>query len=212
VSAWQRLHLDEIPELPGPDTLTWLPVRMTLGLRAFGTNAYTAKEAGVDVVEPHTESPKLAHEELYFVHAGSARFTLDGESFDAPAGTYVRVTDPNVHRHAVALEPGTTVLSFGGPRTFEPSAWEWGFRATAAAEAGDVDEARRLLAECETVHPESAGLHWWRARVEFKAGDEGAALAAVSEFLRRAPEARQEALDDDELGAVVSRVPEEKED
>ena len=73
----------------------WRPVRMTLDLRAFGTNAYTANEAGVDVVEPHDEDPKLAHEELYFVHRGSARFTLDGESFDAPAGTYVRVDRPD---------------------------------------------------------------------------------------------------------------------
>jgi hypothetical protein len=69
---------------------------MTLGVRAFGTNAYTATEPGVDVVEPHDEDPGLAHEELYFVHRGSARFTLDGESFDAPAGTYVRVTESRV--------------------------------------------------------------------------------------------------------------------
>jgi len=212
VSAWQRLHLDEIPELPGPDTLTWRPVRLTLDLRAFGTNAYTAAEAGVDVVEPHDEDPKLAHEELYFVHRGSARFTLDGESFDAPEGTYVRVTDPNVHRHAVALEPGTTVLSFGGPRTFTPSAWEWGFRAGAAIKAGDLDEARRLLDECEGVHPDSAAVHWWRAKVELSAGDEDAALVEVRELLRRAPRARQDALDDEELGALVSRLPEDKEE
>jgi quercetin dioxygenase-like cupin family protein len=73
------------------------------------------------VVEPHDEDE---HVELYFVHTGSARFTLDGETFDAPAGTYVYVDTPSVHRHAVALEAGTTVLSFGGPPTFEPSEWE----------------------------------------------------------------------------------------
>jgi len=51
-------------------------------------------EAGQDVVEPHTESPELGHEELYFVARGTATFTIDGESFDAPAGTYVFVPIP----------------------------------------------------------------------------------------------------------------------
>jgi quercetin dioxygenase-like cupin family protein len=121
VKAWQRVHLDELPDLPGPDSLRWRPVRHTLGVRAFGCNAYTADAAGVDVVEPHAEED---HVELYFVHAGSARFTLDGETFDAPAGTYVYIDDPKVHRHAVALEAGTTILSFGGPPSFTPSEWE----------------------------------------------------------------------------------------
>ena len=34
------VHLDELERIPGPATLTWLPVRATLGLRAFGCNAY----------------------------------------------------------------------------------------------------------------------------------------------------------------------------
>src|SRR5687767_6235303 len=114
----------------GGRVLRWRPVRMTLDARAFGTNAYTAPEEGADVVEPHTEEGS-DHEELYFVHRGRARFTLGDETFEAPEGTYVHIRDPAVHRHAVALEPGTTVLSFGGPPTFEPSEWEWRFKASA---------------------------------------------------------------------------------
>ena len=94
----QRFHvvaLDDVEAIPGPGTLTWHPVRATLGIRAFGTNAYTAAEAGQDVVEPHTEDE---HEEVYFVFRGKARFTLDGTSFDAPAGTYVFLPDPSIHR------------------------------------------------------------------------------------------------------------------
>src|SRR3954454_1672955 len=90
----KALHIDEIEGLAGPGTLTWHPIRATLGIRAFGTNAYTANEAGVDVVEPHTENPLLAHEDLYFVARGRAAFTVDGEEIDAPAGTYVFVPDP----------------------------------------------------------------------------------------------------------------------
>lgn len=192
--------------------LTWRPVRMTLDVRAFGCNAYTADEAGVDVVEPHDEDEELGHEELYFVHRGSARFTLDGESFDAPAGTYVRVTDPKVHRHAVALEAGTTLLSFGGPRTFTPSAWEWGFRADAARKDGDVAAARAILDEGDAVHPESAALPYWRARLAMAEGDEQAALEALRTAVGREPKLVGEARDDDVLGALVSRLPQAKEE
>src|SRR4051812_17256003 len=122
-------QIDEIESLPGPGTLRWRPVRAHFDVRAFGCNAYTAAAAGEDVVEPHDEAADPGQEELYFVFAGRARFELDGEAFEAGPGTYVFVREPSVHRHAVALEPGTTVLSFGGPPTFEPSGWEWGFRA-----------------------------------------------------------------------------------
>jgi hypothetical protein len=124
------MGLDEFERRPGPGPMTWLPVRHTLGIEAFGTNAYVANAAGDDVVEPHDELPGPdediadAHQELYFVARGHATFTIDGTEHDAPAGTYVFVPDPASHRHAVAREPGTAVLSFGGPPTFTPSEWE----------------------------------------------------------------------------------------
>ena len=124
-SGWRKAHLDDVPEygvdLEDAGELRWRPVRRTLGVRAFGCNAYTATEAGTVVVEPHDEDD---HVEMYFVHTGAARFTLDGETFDAPAGTYVYLDEPKVRREAYALEAGTTVLSFGGPPTFRPSDWE----------------------------------------------------------------------------------------
>src|SRR5207247_9392465 len=84
--------------------------------------------------------------------------TLDGESFEAPAGTYVFIPDPSVHRHAVAAEAGTTVLSFGGPATFTPSAWEWSFRAAAAR--ADPVRAREILDGGLAVHPRRPRLRY----------------------------------------------------
>jgi hypothetical protein len=136
------LKLNEMDALPGPGSLIWHPVRYALGIRAFGCNAYTADTVGADVVEPHTEDPGLAHEELYFVASGLAVFTIDGQRYDAPAGTYVFIPDPSSHRHAVAGEPNTTVLSFGGPPTFTPSAWEWAFRAAATRAQIPTQRAR----------------------------------------------------------------------
>src|ERR687891_345905 len=96
-------HLDDIERLPGPGTLTWLPVRATLDVRAFGCNAYIAGTEGEDVVEPHTEEGG-DHQELSLVPRGLGKFTVDGEQFNPPAGTYVFIPDPGSHRHAVAAE------------------------------------------------------------------------------------------------------------
>jgi hypothetical protein len=196
------VHLDEIEAIPGPGTLTWHPVRAHLGLRAFGTNAYTAQHAGDDVVEPHEENADLAHEELYFVARGRATFTLDGESFDAPAGTYVFVPDTATHRHAVAQEPGTTVLSFGGPPTFEPSAWEWMFRAVALTES-DPAKAREIVEDGIEKHPESPGLRIALARVRLAEGDEDGARAALRDALERQPDAEEYVRQDAALRALL---------
>src|SRR5918999_2944540 len=170
-------RLDELEAIPGPGSLTWRPVRAHFDLRAFGCNAYTAAAAGEDVVEPHDEAADPGHEELYFVHAGRARFTLDGEALEAGPGTYVFVRDPAVHRHAVALEAGTTVLSFGGPPTFEPSGWEWSFRAEPLVEA-DPAQARAILEAGARARPDSASIPYGPAPPEAPERPRGAAPAA----------------------------------
>jgi tetratricopeptide (TPR) repeat protein len=195
------LHLDDLEALPGPGTLTWLPVRYSLGVRAFGCNAYSAHEAGQDVVEPHTEDPKLAHEELYFVARGSATFTIDEQAYPAPAGTYVFVPDPSSHRYAVADEPGTIVLSFGGPPSFEPSAWEWAFRASALRES-DPAAARRILEEGLATHPESPTLRYELAVVAALGGRTEEALDQLAKAIEQHPEISEWARDDADFAAL----------
>ena len=195
------VHLDQFESIPGPGSLTWRPVRVTLGIRAFGCNAYTAGEAGQDVVEPHTEDPKLAHQELYFVAAGRAAFTIDGSEYDAPAGTYVFVPDPASHRHAVAVEAGTTVLSFGGPPTFTPSAWEWAFQA-APLMRSDPERARQILAEGLESYPDSASLHFNLACLDAVGGRRDAALASLRKALELKPEMSDSARGDQDFASL----------
>jgi mannose-6-phosphate isomerase-like protein (cupin superfamily) len=195
------VRLDELEAIAGPGSLTWHPVRATLGVRAFGCNAYTAREAGQDVVEPHTEDPKLAHQELYFVAAGRATFTIDGSAYDAPAGTYVFVPDPASHRHAVAAEAGTTVLSFGGPPTFEPSAWEWAFLAGPLIRS-DPSRAREILREGLEEHPEGATLHYNLACLNAVEGRRDDALAALARAVALRPKIAEWAREDDDLGSL----------
>jgi AraC-like ligand binding domain len=111
------------------------------------------------------------------VASGRATFTIDGTGYDAPAGTYVLIPDPASHRHAVAKEAGTTVLSFGGPPTFRPSAWEWTFRANPLVRS-EPARAREILKEGLEVHPESGWLYYALASLEAVHGNREAALDA----------------------------------
>ena len=166
----KTLRIDDVEGVPVFGTLVWKPIRRTLGVTAFGINAYTAANAGDEVVEEHTEEP-LGHEEIYAVIRGRATFTVDGEEVDAPAGTLVYLDDPKQRRQAIAQEPGTTVLAIGGvPGRHEISTWEYFFPALPAIEAGDYDRARTLLEEALQERDHSA-LHYYLAKVEALAGN-----------------------------------------
>ena len=80
VQSLSLFEAETVPVVGGE--LQWLPVRRSLGIRAFGTNAYRAARAGDLVVEEHVESP--GQEEMYVVIAGAARFTIGGEDCSRP--------------------------------------------------------------------------------------------------------------------------------
>ena len=143
--GYQSIQISELPSVPVTDTLVWRPVRRTLGIEAFGMNAYTAANAGDEIVEDHDELGNAAggHEEVYVVLTGHVTFTVGGEEIDAPAGTLVFLKDPAVRRAAVAKEAGSTVLAVGGEpgKAYEVSAWEYYFAAIPFAKSGEWDKA-----------------------------------------------------------------------
>jgi hypothetical protein len=194
------LDLEPIPVGHG---LEWRPIRRPLGIRAFGVNAYTAARVGDWVVEEHTEETN-GHEELYVVVSGHARFTLDGEDVDAPAGTIVFLRDPKVKRVAVAEHEGTTVLAVGGPagKPFEPSVWEWYFTAYPLADAGELERALEIMREALDERPDHPAVLYHLACMECRAGQ----LEDARSHLRRAVELRpafaEQAREDPDLEAV----------
>jgi hypothetical protein len=134
--GYEAIHIDEIPEpeyeKKQGDT-DWRPLRIHFGITSFGANAYTQPQAGEALVGEHDETD-TAHEELYFVARGHARFRIDGDDINAPAGTFVYVPDPAATRSATAEEAGTTVLGFGGSpgEAFTVSEWEQKYDPAAA--------------------------------------------------------------------------------
>ena len=195
------LRLDEIDGIPVFGTLVWKPIRRPLGVTAFGINAYTAANAGDEVVEEHTESLN-GHEEIYAVIAGHATFTVDGEEVDAPAGTLVYLDDPAQRRHAVAKAPGTTVLAVGGvPGRLEPSAWEYFFPALPAIRAGDYDRARQILEE-GLREKDAPVVHYQLACVEALAGDRDRALEELRVAAEAEPRFAEAAQTDEDFAAI----------
>jgi quercetin dioxygenase-like cupin family protein len=202
------IRIDEVEALPVLDgQLQWHPLRHTLGLRAFGMNAYTATNAGDLVVEEHTEE-SLGHEEVYVVLAGRATFTLDGEEFDAPAGTVVHLADPKVKRVARAAEDGTRVLAVGAPpdAVFEPSPWEPAFRAEALARGSDPEGAVAIVRESLEQHPDNPSVLYNTACFEAIAGYEDDAMAHLRRAIELRPQALEWAQGDDDLASLRERA------
>jgi quercetin dioxygenase-like cupin family protein len=201
--GWTAVHLDELERVPVEGAgVVWRPIRRRLGIRAFGMNAYSAN-TGEHVVEEHTES-FLGHEEVYVVVSGRARFTLGGETVDAPAGTLVHLGDPSVHREAVAEEDGTVVLAVGAKpgEAFEPSAWEWSFATAPHRAAGDYESALELLREGLAARPEDAALLYEVACYEALSGRREQALEHLESAAARSDRIAGWARTDDDFASV----------
>ena len=108
-------HLDDI-ERRGRS----IPVREHFGISAFGVNAFTPNEEGT-LINDHDEAGS-GQEELYVVLDGSATFEVDGETFEALAGTFVAVR-PESRRKATGTG---TVLALGGKPGEAYQALDWG--------------------------------------------------------------------------------------
>lgn len=146
--TYQVATVEELQDIAYRDDTHMRPVRHHFGITAFGRNAWTAAHAGDRLVPEHQEDE--GKEELYVVLRGRARFEIDGDSLDAPAGTLVFVR-PEGNRTAVAEEAGTTVLAVGSTvgQPFEAGGWEVWAEFHPAYEAGDytavIDRARTTL-------------------------------------------------------------------
>jgi tetratricopeptide (TPR) repeat protein len=196
-------RIDELPiATRHPDRRA---VRQELGIRSFGVNAFTA-DAGALVVEEHDEVGPNAgrHEELYVVQRGHARFTVDGEEIDAPAGTLVFVDDPTSRRAARATEDGTVVLVIGGTpgQAYTPSAWDVSSYAAALALRGEHDRALTLAREVLETHPDNTSAVYNAACVEALAGRREDALHHLARAVEMEPKAAEWAAGDSDLDAI----------
>jgi hypothetical protein len=195
---WKVARLDDMDRRG-----RYMPVREHLGIHAFGITAYTPGEDGT-LINDHDEIGS-GQEELYIVLDGNATFEVDGETFDAPAGTYVSVP-PESRRKATGEG---TVLAIGATpgEAYEALDWgeAWPFNNEAMTAYGEkrygdaVDAMRRGLEQL----PDSAGLNYNYACFATLAGETGdETFARLRRGVELFPPFRKMARTDDDFDAV----------
>jgi hypothetical protein len=198
--------ISELEQETTPDSPRWAPVRLHFDITAFGVNAWVAKEDGQTLISEHDElgPPPSNHEELYFVAAGHATFTVNGDEVDAPAGTFVFVKDPAAKRKAVAREAGTTVIAAGGVpgKAFVPMGWERSSHALRHWATRDFAKAVEELSDLHEQYPEEAGLAYNLACAESMVGRTEEALVHLREAIALNADLRKLAEEDSDLEAI----------
>ncbi len=196
-------RLDQIDEIDD-GRCPFRPVRHHFGITTFGVTTTTARSDGDRLINEHDEAEPDSGEELYVVMTGHAWFELDGESRDAPAGTFVHVP-AGIKRTAFAREAGTTVLAIGaGPagQPYEPDGWEVFAPLVPLFESGrfeeGADRAQALLAD----DPPYGAVYYNTACFESRAGRTEAALAHLRRAVELSPSLAEHARHDDDLAAL----------
>jgi hypothetical protein len=197
-------RLDEIDAIDD-GRIRLRPVRHHFGIRTFGINAMTARADGDRLIGEHDETEPDSSEELYVVVSGHARFELDGDSHDAPAGTLVHVP-AGIKRAAFARDAGTIVLAIGGApegKPYEPSGWELFAPLFPLFDSGDYEEgadrAQALLAEDQSY---GASVYYNTACFESRAGRIDAAIAHLRRAVELAPSMAELARADEDFAAL----------
>jgi tetratricopeptide (TPR) repeat protein len=196
--SYRIARLDEIEAVNG-----WIPVRRHLGVGAFGVNAWRPQEDGQTLIGEHDEAT-TGHEELYLVTEGHARFTVDGEEIDAPAGTIVFVRDPSLKRAAVTREPKTTIVTLGAKpgEAYAPLPWEENAEIIPLFASGEYAEAKARLERALERHPDAGGLTYNLACAESRLGETDAALAHLERAIEIWPGFREAAGGDPDFEAI----------
>jgi quercetin dioxygenase-like cupin family protein len=121
--SWQVADVNEIPPVKPDWPATWKSVRHHFGITAFGINAVT-KDAGNVLIPEHDETAS-GQQELYFVHAGEVKATLDGEEVTVPAGSLVHCEPGAKRKFESAASPTTLIVIGASPgKAYEVGPWE----------------------------------------------------------------------------------------
>jgi tetratricopeptide (TPR) repeat protein len=179
----------------------WTPIRRELDVRSFGINAWHGDD-GKQIVGEHNET-NSGQEELYIVIEGAAKFTVDGEERDAPAGTVVFVRDPESMRAAVATADGTTIVSVGGKpgEAYAPRAWEVNMDVFAMFERGEIEEAKAMIVDARERFDDAA-LTYNLACAEARLGETDEAFGHLEAALEQRPNLVDLAREDTDLDAI----------
>jgi mannose-6-phosphate isomerase-like protein (cupin superfamily) len=180
-----------------------VPVREYLGIRSFGINAFDAGEDG-RLIGEHDETA-TGQEELYLVLDGTAIFEVDGETFEATAGTFV-FAPPESKRKATG---DATVLAIGATpgRAYQGIDWgeSWRFHSDSMAAYGEQRYADALQAVRDGLEhaPDNPALHFNYACFATLAGEvDDETFSHLRRSAELSAQLREQARVDDDLAAL----------
>ncbi|HTS73819.1 MAG TPA: hypothetical protein VMG74_08915 [Gaiellaceae bacterium] len=180
----------------------FIPVREHLGIHSFGINAIKTDEDGL-LINEHDEAG--GQEEVYVVLDGNATFEVDGETFEAPAGTFISVR-PESKRKATG---NATVLALGGTVGEAYQALDWGEAWPFQSESMDAYREERYADALDAVRrglehsPDQAGLNFNYACFSSLAGEvDDETFSHLRRSVELFPPFRAQARTDDDLAAV----------
>jgi mannose-6-phosphate isomerase-like protein (cupin superfamily) len=200
--TYRVAQLDDI-EVRNDGREPWRGVRHHLGITAFGVNAWTGANAGDRILNEHAEAGPDDHDEMYVVLDGRARFEIDGEEVDAPAGTVIHVPR-GLKRTAFAEAARTTVLAYGASpdKAYEPDGWELWAPFHPLYEAGDYAAAADRAREVLDAEPPYAGFLFNLACCESLAGRPADAIAHLRQSIERSERFRELARNDSDFDPI----------
>jgi mannose-6-phosphate isomerase-like protein (cupin superfamily) len=102
--SYAKAHLDELGDGYG-----FRKIRQPLNVTAFGVNALVYPPGAGGVHHYHDEQ-----DELYFVHAGTARFEVDGDEFELGPGGLVHVESTTPRKVSNVGDDDLVLLVVGG--------------------------------------------------------------------------------------------------
>ena len=202
MAGWKAAHLDEIEEFEDVGC-HYRPVRLRLGLSAFGASVWTAQSAGDPVINEHDPGDPTVDQELFLVIRGHAAFEVDGDRVDAPAATFIAVP-PGTKRRATAEAPDTAILLIEGtPGTaYAPRGWELWAPLAPMYGAGRYAEVADALRTTVEAHPEYGMLFFNLACCESLTGKRTEALMHLQRAIELSEEFRDYARTDEDLDAI----------
>src|SRR5881394_2042863 len=196
-AKWRVVRLDDL-ERRG----RFIPVREALGIHSFGINARTQGEDGT-LINEHDEAG--GQEEVYVVLDGNATFEVDGETFEAPAGTFISVR-PESKRKATG---NATVLALGGTPGEAYQGIDWGDAWPIQNESMDAYGEQRYADALAAVRrgleqfPDHGGLNYNYACFATLAGEvDDETFAHLRRGVELFPPFRDQARGDEDLAAV----------
>ena len=202
MSSYKATRLEDI-EIIDDGRAPMRPVRAHFGISSFGATTWTANAAGDRIINEHDEDEEDGQEELYFVHTGHVRFEVDGDTVDAPAGTFVFVPS-KVKRTAFAEEAGSTILALGGTpgKAYDNPGWEIWAPLRDLYQAGQYTELVARGREMIKTHPDSPLLFYNLACCESLAGDKEEAIAHLQHAVEGSDRFRSYAAGDSDFDPI----------